>query len=235
MDVDVFTIASQGLSPCDLVLHSILILWSCIRFCLRLLPLVPNLWRPLLLLIVSKFSQRRRRQRIKAKGKIAVLDPVPAHTPSPSTVVATSSAQEEPPQKKKALKRKHAPEVVAPSEPGSSKLTHSSVTASKAPVIPSATGSSGIAGPSVKKPQFSPKKASKEASHKTMKSATSDALQGSNWMFPGCPKQQFLATELTRAQDSDHKGIPINRHNSHAMLKDYCFKDLVTVPNKFFE
>ncbi len=99
--------------------------------------------------------------------------------------------------------------MVAPSGP-----TRSSVAASKAAAISSTAGGSGIAGPSVKKPHFSPKKVSKKASHKTTKSAASGASQGSNWMFSGCPKQQFLAAELTHAQDPDQEGVPIDRHNS---------------------
>ncbi len=54
-------------------------------------------------------------------------------------------------------------------------------------------------------------------------------------MFSGCPKQQFLADELTHAQDPDQEGIPINRHNSCAELEDYRFEDLITVPDEFFE
>ncbi len=117
----------------------------------------------------------------KGKGKVAAPDPVLAHTPSPPAVIATSSAQEElPPQKKKVLKRKCTPDVVTPSKPGSSRPTRSSVAASKAAAIPSTAGASGIVGPSVKKPRFSPKKISKKACCKTTKSAASGASQGSN-------------------------------------------------------
>ncbi len=183
-----------------------------------------------------KVPPKKKKTKNKGKGKVTAPDPVLARTPSPPAIVATSSAQEEPPpQKKKALKRKCAPDAVAPSEPGSSRPTGSSVTASKAAAFPSTAGGSRIAGPSVKKPHFSPKKVSKKASPKTTKAATSDTLPGSNRMFPGHPKQQFLATELTRAQDSDHEGIPIDRHNSRTELKDYHFKDLVMAPNEFFE
>lgn len=126
--------------------------------------------------------------------------------------------------------------MVAPSEPGSSKPTCSSIAASKVAAIPSITEGSGIAGPSVKKPRFSPKRVSKKkAFHQTTKPTTSDASQGSSRMFLGCSKQQFFAAKLTQVQDPNQEGIPIDRHNSCAELEDYHFEDLVTVPDEFFE
>ncbi len=102
---------------------------------------------------------KEKKTKNKGKGKVAVPNPVTNHTPSPPTVIATSSAREEPPpQKRKVLKRKCAPKAVVPSEPGSFKLTCSSVAASKAAAIPSTARGSGIAGPSVKSLAFLPRR-----------------------------------------------------------------------------
>ncbi|PBK87893.1 hypothetical protein ARMGADRAFT_1085228 [Armillaria gallica] len=155
--------------------------------------------------------KKRKKKKAKGKGKAVVLSPVLSPPP-----VTTPSAHEEPPSlPKKVLKRKHTPSKTAPSEPGPSKLTHARVATPTAAVIPSNAEASNAVHPTVKKPCFSPKKASKKkSSHKTTKSAVSDAPPDSNQMFLGRPKQQYLAAELTQAQDPDQE---------------------VTAPNKFFD
>ncbi|PBL04602.1 hypothetical protein ARMGADRAFT_1071039 [Armillaria gallica] len=183
--------------------------------------------------------EKRKKKKVKGKGKAVALNPEPSppSVVTTSTDVTTSPTHEEPPSPpKQVLKRKHTPTKTAPSEPGLSKPTHASIAASKAAVIPSDAEASNAACLAVKKPQFSPKKASKKKSScKTAKSAISDTLQGSNRMFLGHPKQQSLAAELTQAQGHDQEGIPIDRHSSCTELENYRFKDLVTVPNKFFD
>ncbi|PBK94563.1 hypothetical protein ARMGADRAFT_1028978 [Armillaria gallica] len=182
--------------------------------------------------------ERRKKKKVKGKGKAVAHSP----KPSPPTVTATladiaaSSVYEAPPSlPKKVPKQKRAPEKTAPSVSGPSKSTHASVAASKSAAIPSTSNGSVAAGHAIKKPWFSLKKASKKASRKATKSATSATPQDSNQMFLGCPKQQFLATELTQAQVPDQEGIPIDRHNSRTKLEDFHFKDLITVPDKFFD
>ncbi|PBK82080.1 hypothetical protein ARMGADRAFT_1038859 [Armillaria gallica] len=183
--------------------------------------------------------KKRKKKKAKGKGKAVVLSPEPSPPPVAATSadIATSLSCEEPPSlPKKVLKRKHAPSKTVPSEPGPSKLTHARVATPTAAVIPSDAEASDAVCPTIKKPWFSPKKASKKkSSHRTTKSTVSDAPQDSNWMFLGYPKQQYLAAELTQAQNPGQEGIPINRHNSCTELENYCFKDLVTSSDEFFD
>ncbi|PBK94575.1 hypothetical protein ARMGADRAFT_1028988 [Armillaria gallica] len=178
------------------------------------------------------------KKKAKGKGKAVVLSPEPSPpVAATSANITTSLSHEEPPSPpKKVLKRKRAPSKTIPSEPGPSKPTRARVATPAAAVIPSDAEASDIIRPSVKKPRFSPKKASKKkSSRKTTKSAISDAPPDSNRMFLGHPKQQYLAAELTQAQDPGQEGIPIDRHNSCAELENYRFEDLVTAPNEFFD
>ncbi|PBK92333.1 hypothetical protein ARMGADRAFT_1081118 [Armillaria gallica] len=165
--------------------------------------------------------EKWKKKKAKGKGKAVVLSPKPSPpVAATSANIATSLSHEEPPSPpKKVLKRKCAPTRTVPSEPGPSKLTCARVATPTTAVIPSDAEASNAVRPSIKKPHFSPKKASKKkSSHKTTKSA-----------------QQYLAAELTQVQDPGQEGIPIDRHNSHAKLENYRFEDLVTAPNKFFD
>ncbi|PBK99299.1 hypothetical protein ARMGADRAFT_1074178 [Armillaria gallica] len=187
----------------------------------------------------NKIQQHEKWKKKKAKGKskAVVLSPEPSPpVAAASANIATSLSREEPPSPKKVLKRKRTPSKTVPSEPGPSKLTRARVAAPTAAVIPSDAEASDAICPTIKKPRFSPKKASKKkSSHKTTKSAISDVPPDSNQMFLGHPKQQYLAAELTQAQDPGQEGIPINRHNSRAKLENFRFKDLVTAPDEFFD
>ncbi|PBK97948.1 hypothetical protein ARMGADRAFT_1027331 [Armillaria gallica] len=188
----------------------------------------------------DKIQQRKKQKKKKAKGKgkAVVLSPKPSPpVTAASANITTSLSHEEPPSPlKKVLKRKHAPLKTVPSEPGPFKSTYARVATPTTAVIPSDTEASNAICPTIKKPHFSPKKASKKkSSHKTTKSTISDALPDSNWMFLGHPKQQYLAAELTQAQDPGQEGIPIDRHNSCAELENYQFGNLVTVPDEFSE
>ncbi|PBK95932.1 hypothetical protein ARMGADRAFT_1028180 [Armillaria gallica] len=161
--------------------------------------------------------EKQKKKKAKGKGKAVVLSPEPSPpVTAASANIATSLSHEEPPSPpKKVLKRKCAPSKTVPSEPGPSKLTCARVATPTTAVIPSDAEASDAIRPSIKKPCFSPKKASKKKSScKTTKSAISDTLPDSNRMFLGCPKQQYLAAELTQAQDPGQE---------------------VTVPNKFFD
>ncbi|PBK84297.1 hypothetical protein ARMGADRAFT_1088537 [Armillaria gallica] len=183
--------------------------------------------------------KKRKKKKAKGKGKAVVLSPEPSPPPVAATSanIATSLSREEPPSPpKRVLKRKHAPSKTVPSEPGPSKLTCARVATPTAAVIPSDAEASNTVCPTVKKPCFSPKKASKKkSSRKTTKSAISNTPPDSNQMFLGHHKQQYLAAKLTQAQDPGQVGIPIDRHNSLAKLENYQFEDLVTAPNEFFD
>ncbi|PBK94911.1 hypothetical protein ARMGADRAFT_1078783 [Armillaria gallica] len=182
--------------------------------------------------------EKRKKKKAKGKGKAVVLSPEPSPSVTAASAnVATSLSREEPPSPpKKVLKRKCPPSKTVPSEPGPSKSTHARVAAPTTAVIPSDAEASDAIRPSIKKPHFSPKKASKKkSSRKTTKSAISDVPPDSNQMFLGRPKQQYLAAELTQAQDPGQEGIPIDRHNSCAELENFRFKDLVTAPDEFFD
>ncbi|SJK98946.1 uncharacterized protein ARMOST_02224 [Armillaria ostoyae] len=180
----------------------------------------------------------------KDKGKGKATAPAPARSPSPVADLPVSAAREEPPLPKKNLKRKHSTAAATTSEAGpstqatSSRPTHARSATAKAARIPDAQtdGESAKAGPSVKKPRFSPEKAVKPKSFKLPTTVTPDpAPQDSNRMFRGRPKQQFLAAELTQAQDPEVAGIPIDRHNSRPELENYHFEDLITAPDEFFD
>ncbi|PBK63417.1 hypothetical protein ARMSODRAFT_980062 [Armillaria solidipes] len=180
----------------------------------------------------------------KGKNKFIVPVPEPARTPMLPIILPTSAAHAEPPLPKKNLKRKRPATQAATSEAGPSTQATSlcptcarSATA-KAARIPEVQtdADSKRAGPSVKKPRFSPEKVAKcKSSQPIMTAAPEPAPQDSNRMFHGHPKQQFLAAELTQAQDPDVTGVPINRHNSRVELENYHFEDLITVPDEFFD
>ncbi|PBK60836.1 hypothetical protein ARMSODRAFT_1026114 [Armillaria solidipes] len=180
----------------------------------------------------------------KGKSKFVVPVPEPARTPTPPIILPTSAARAEPPLPKKDLKRKRPAAQAATSEAGpstqatSSRPTRARSATAKAAHIPEVQtdADSERAGPSVKKPRFSPEKVAKrKPSQPIMIAAPEPALQDSNRMFHGHPKQQFLAAELTQAQDPDVAGIPIDRHNSHVELENYHFEDLITAPDEFFD
>ncbi|KAK0435984.1 hypothetical protein EV421DRAFT_1739849 [Armillaria borealis] len=180
----------------------------------------------------------------KGKGKAAAPAPVPTHSPSPVVVPPIFTVHEEAPIPKKNLKRKHSTAAANTSEAGSSTQatsscpTHACSATTKAAHIPDVqtNAESAKAGPLVKKPCFSLEKAAKPTSSKPPKTATPDPTpQDSNQMFCEHPKQQFLAAELTQAQDPDVMGIPIDRHNSCVELENYHFEDLITAPDKFFD
>ncbi|PBK60268.1 hypothetical protein ARMSODRAFT_1026661 [Armillaria solidipes] len=180
----------------------------------------------------------------KGKGKATTPAPTPARSPSPVVIPPVSAACEEPPLLKKNLKRKHSTAVATTSEAGpstqamNSHPTRARSATAKAAHIPDAhtDAESAKADPSVKKPCFSPEKAAKSKSSKPPTMVAPDpAPQDSNQMFRGCPKQQFLAAELTQAQDPEVTGIPINKHNSRPELENYHFKDLITAPDEFFD
>ncbi|PBK79663.1 hypothetical protein ARMGADRAFT_1092928 [Armillaria gallica] len=148
--------------------------------------------------------EKRKKKKAKGKGKAVVLSPEPSPpvAAASANVAASLSCEEPPSPPKKVLKRKHTPSKTVPSEPGPSKLTCARVAAPSAAVIPSDAEASDAIHPTVKKPCFSPKKASKKKSScKTTKPAVSDVPPDSNRMFLGRPKQQYLAAELTQAQD----------------------------------
>ncbi|SJL18611.1 uncharacterized protein ARMOST_22208 [Armillaria ostoyae] len=179
----------------------------------------------------------------KGKSKFVVPVPEPARTPMPPIILPTSAARAEPPLPKKGLKRKRPAAQAVTSEAGpstqatSSRPTRACSATAKAARIPEVQtdADSERAGPSVKKPCFSPEKVAKhKPSQPIMTAAPEPALQDSNRMFHGRPKQQFLAAELTQAQDPDIAGIPIDRHNSHVELENYHFEDLITAPDEFF-
>ncbi|SJL03038.1 uncharacterized protein ARMOST_06383 [Armillaria ostoyae] len=180
----------------------------------------------------------------KDKGKGKATAPAPAHSPSPVADLPVSAAREELPLPKKNLKRKRSTAAATTSEAGpstqatSSRPTRARSATAKAARIPDAQtdGESAKAGPSVKKPRFSPEKAAKPKSFKLPTTVAPDpAPQDSNRMFRGRPKQQFLAAELTQAQDPEVAGIPIDRHNSRPELENYHFEDLITAPDEFFD
>ncbi|PBK58701.1 hypothetical protein ARMSODRAFT_983620 [Armillaria solidipes] len=184
------------------------------------------------------------KSKAKGKGKAVVPIPEPAHSPMPPPVPQTSAARDEPPLPKKNLKRKRSTaaantsEAVPSTQVTSSHPTHARSATAKAARIPDAQTDteSAMAGPSVKKPRFSPEKAAKSKSFKlSMTAAPNPAPQDSNRMFRGRPKQQFLAAELTQVQDPEVAGIPIDRHNSHPKLENYHFEDLITAPDEFFD
>ncbi|SJL18908.1 uncharacterized protein ARMOST_22510 [Armillaria ostoyae] len=177
----------------------------------------------------------------KAKGKGKAE---PARSPTPPPVPPTSAARDKPPLPKKNLKRKRPATQAVASEAGpsivasGSRPTRARSAMAKAARIPDAqtNDESAKAGPSVKKPRFSPEKAAKPKSFKLPTTVAPDpAPQDSNRMFRGCPKQQFLAAELTQAQDPEVAGISIDRHNSRPELENYHFEDLITVPDEFFD
>ncbi|SJL10756.1 uncharacterized protein ARMOST_14150 [Armillaria ostoyae] len=177
----------------------------------------------------------------KAKGKGKAE---PARSPTLPPVPPTSAARDEPPLPKKNLKRKRPATQAAASEAGpsivasGSRPTRTRSAMAKAARIPDTQtdDESAKAGPSVKKPRFSPEKAAKPKSFKLPTTVAPDpAPQDSNQMFRGRPKQQFLAAELTQAQDPEVAGIPIDRHNSRPELENYHFEDLITMPDEFFD
>ncbi|SJL19089.1 uncharacterized protein ARMOST_22697 [Armillaria ostoyae] len=180
----------------------------------------------------------------KGKGKATAPVPEPARSPLPVVVLPVSAAREEPPLPKKNLKRKRSTAAATTSEAGpstqatSSRPTRARSATSRAARIPEALtdAESAKAGPSVKKPRFSPEKAATSKSSKPPVTVAADpAPQDSNQMFRGRPKQQFLAAELTQAQDPEVAGIPIDRHNSRPELENYHFEDLITMPDEFFD
>ncbi|KAK0431513.1 hypothetical protein EV421DRAFT_1911774 [Armillaria borealis] len=180
----------------------------------------------------------------KDKGKGKATAPTPAHSPSPIADLPVSATCDEPPLPKKNLKRKRSTAAATTSEAGpltqatGSRSTHARSATTKAAHIPDTLtdAESAKAGPLVKKPHFSHEKAVTSKSSKPPITIAADpAPQDSNWMFRGCPKQQFLAAELTQAQDPEVAGIPIDRHNSHPELENYHFEDLITVPDEFFD
>ncbi|PBK70563.1 hypothetical protein ARMSODRAFT_974485 [Armillaria solidipes] len=182
----------------------------------------------------------------KSKGKGKATAPVPesARSPTPPPLPQTSAAHGEPPLPKKNLKRKRPTTQAATSEAGpstqttSSCPTHACSATAKAALIPEVQldVDSESAGPSVKKPRFSPEKVAKrKSSQPIVTAALEPAPHDSNRMFHGLPKQQFLAAELTQAQDPDVAGIPIDRHNSRVELENYHFEDLITAPDEFFD
>ncbi|SJL15090.1 uncharacterized protein ARMOST_18572 [Armillaria ostoyae] len=177
----------------------------------------------------------------KAKGKGKAE---PARSPTPPPIPPTSAARDEPPLPKKNLKRKRPATQAAASEAGpsivasGSRPTRARSATAKAARIPDTQtdDESAKAGPSVKKPRFSPEKAAKPKSFKLPTTVAPDPTpQDSNRMFRGRPKQQFLAAELTQAQDPEVAGIPIDRHNSRPELENYHFEDLITAPDEFFD
>ncbi|KAK0445257.1 hypothetical protein EV421DRAFT_1902721 [Armillaria borealis] len=180
----------------------------------------------------------------KGKGKATAPAPVPARSPSPIVVPPVSAVREEPLFPKKNLKRKCSTAATNTSEAGpstqatSSRPTRACSATAKAARIPDihTNAESAKAGPSVKKPCFSHEKAATSKSSKPPVTVAPDpAPQDSNWMFCGCLKQQFLAAELTQAQDPKVAGIPIDKHNSCPELENYHFKDLITAPDEFFD
>ncbi|KAK0435982.1 hypothetical protein EV421DRAFT_1908267 [Armillaria borealis] len=180
----------------------------------------------------------------KGKGKATAAGPAPAHSPLPVVVPPVSAAREEPPLPKKSLKRKRSTAAVTTSEAGpstqatSSHPTHARSATAKAARIPDiqTDAKSAKASPLVKKPHFSQEKAVTSKSSKPPVTITADSTpQDSNRMFCGRLKQQFLAAELTQAQDPEVAGIPIDRHNSHPELENYHFEDLITAPDEFFD
>ncbi|SJL07107.1 uncharacterized protein ARMOST_10450 [Armillaria ostoyae] len=179
----------------------------------------------------------------KGKGKAPAPIPEPARSPMLPIILPTSAARAEPPLPKKDLKRKRPATQAAASEAGPSQATSSRPTrarsaTAKAARIPEVQtdADSERAGPSVKKPRFSPEKVAKRKSSQPIVTAAPEpAPQDSNRMFHGRPKQQFLAAELTQAQDPNVAGIPIDRHNSRVELENYHFKDLITAPDEFFD
>ncbi|PBK67328.1 hypothetical protein ARMSODRAFT_1020799 [Armillaria solidipes] len=175
----------------------------------------------------------------KGKNKVIVPVPEPVHTPTPLIIPQTSAVHEEPPLPKKNLKRKCPAMQAATSEAGPSTQatslcpTHACSATAKVAHIPEiqTDTDSERAGPSVKKPCFSPEKVAKrKSSQPIVTAAPKPAPHDSNRMFHGRPKQQFLAAELTQAQDPNIVGIPINRHNSRVELENYHFEDLITAP-----
>ncbi|PBK66591.1 hypothetical protein ARMSODRAFT_977492 [Armillaria solidipes] len=178
----------------------------------------------------------------KGKSKATAPAPEPARSLSPVIVPPVSAIREELSLPKKNLKRKCSTAAASSSEAGPSTQvtgshpTHACSATAKAAHIPDiqTNTESAEAGPSVKKPCFSPEKAAKPKSSKPPKTAA-PTPQDSNQMFCGCPKQQFLAAEPTQAQDPDVVGIPIDRHNSRVELENYHFGDLITAPDKFFD
>ncbi|PBK64752.1 hypothetical protein ARMSODRAFT_978979 [Armillaria solidipes] len=184
------------------------------------------------------------KSKAKGKGKAVVPVPEPARSPTPPPVPQTSAARDEPSLPKKNLKRKRSTaaantsEAVPSTQATSSHPTRACSATTKAARIPDAQtdDESAKAGPSVKKPRFSPEKAARPKSFKLPTTVAPDpAPQDSNRMFRGRPKQQFLAAELTQAQDPEVAGIPIDRHNSHPELENYHFEDLITAPDEFFD
>ncbi len=65
----------------------------------------------------------------------------------------------------------------------------------------------------------------------TEASASADGIE----VLPKEKKTKNKGKGKVTAPDPDQEGIPINRHNSCAKLEDYRFKDLITVPDEFFE
>ncbi|PBK64170.1 hypothetical protein ARMSODRAFT_1023340 [Armillaria solidipes] len=156
--------------------------------------------------------------------------PAPAPSQAPSRHGTQGQA------KGKKSKDKGKGKATAPA-PASARSPLRSATA-KAACIPDALtdAESAKAGPLVKKSRFSHEKAvTSKLSKPPVTIAADPAPQDSNRMFHGHPKQQFLAVELTQAQDPEVAGIPIDRHNSHPELENYHFEDLVTVPDEFFD
>ncbi|SJL10256.1 uncharacterized protein ARMOST_13640 [Armillaria ostoyae] len=192
----------------------------------------------------SQGRPKGKKSKNKGKGKATAPVPEPARSPSPVVVLPVSAAHEEPPLPKKNLKRKRSTAAVTTSEAGpstqatSSRPTRARSAMSRAARIPEALTDteSAKAGPSVKKPRFSPgKAATSKLSKPPVTVAANPAPQDSNRMFHGRPKQQFLAAELTQAQDPEVAGIPIDRHNSRPELENYHFEDLITAPDEFFD
>ncbi|KAK0429658.1 hypothetical protein EV421DRAFT_1914271 [Armillaria borealis] len=181
----------------------------------------------------------------KAKGKSKAIVPIPepACTPTLPPTPQTSAIREEPPLPKKSLKRKHPVTESTPPESGpstqveGSRSTRARSATSKAACLPEAPSDaeSKRAGPSVKKPHFSPEKVARRQVLNPMQAAASNTDQESSRMFYGRPKQQFLAAEFTQVQDPEVAGVPIDRHNSHVELENYHFEDLITAPDEFFD